>query len=59
MFFVFVLIKSECSVGIVMHNFSPSTGEAAAGRSLSSSLAWSTELVPEQDYRTERKKPSL
>jgi hypothetical protein len=35
-------------LGVVAHAFNPSTGEAEAGRFLSSRPAWSTEWVPGQ-----------
>jgi hypothetical protein len=37
-----------CGREVVVHSFIPSTWEAEAGRTLSSSPAWSTERVPGQ-----------
>jgi hypothetical protein len=40
----------------VAHTFNPTTGEAEAGRCLSSRPAWSTEQVPGQRNLAEKKK---
>jgi major histocompatibility complex class I len=42
-FFVFPFIKKIIQLGVVAHTFNPSTGEAEAGRFLSSRSPWSTE----------------